>query len=68
MLCPSKKNDQSSKILSGIHIIDEVQLTVLGCWPNPSFENAFVLVSFSQILNLSISRSIILRASMRSCS
>jgi len=39
--------------------------TALGCWPRPSFEKALVLVSFSQTLNRSISRSISFRASMR---
>ena len=43
-------------------------LTVLGCWPKPSLENALVFVSFSHILNLSISRSISFRASTRACS
>jgi len=43
-------------------------LTVLGCWPSPSLEKAFVLVSFSHILNLSISFSISFRASTRDCS
>jgi len=37
--------------------------TVFGCWPRPSLENAFVLVSFSHTLNLSISLSMSFRAS-----